>query len=147
MAAALLLRGGCSLATKPGQAGPRKTAALTTWLASPPPQPHPGFSLVAKEAFFLATTPSQAQDPRPPAHRRTPLQAQGISPLSGLVARGVSTLATGPKSGLKSSHWLLGEVTALLQAYQGLLASRVHLKHVGIRKAVPHPPLLRAAFC
>lgn len=82
VAAALLLSGGggCSLATKPGQAGPKKPAALTTWLVPPPPQLHPGFALVAKEAFSLATTPSQAQDPRPPAHRRTPLQVPGISP-------------------------------------------------------------------
>lgn len=71
MAAVLLLRGDCSLATSPGQAGPRKPAALTTWLASPPPQPHPGLGLVTREAS-LATTPSQSQDPRPTAQGGTP---------------------------------------------------------------------------
>lgn len=43
VAAALLLRAGCSLATKPGQAGPREPAALSTWLASSLPQSHPAW--------------------------------------------------------------------------------------------------------
>lgn len=98
-----MLRGGCSLATRLGQAGPRKPTALTTWLASPPPQPHPRLSLVAKEAFSIATTPSQAQDPR----RTPPLWAPAAPPPCGLVARGGCTLATGPRSGLESSHWSL----------------------------------------